>query len=460
MSESERNETLDKEYDATFTDDERITNMLKLTSDAFTREYRTIKISEIGITDPVKQGRKATLMGLSGTVKEMGVLQPIHVMTVEKEVEDDDYKYILLDGLRRIFAARRNGNEEIDAIVWDFKDKDYGIDNALTISCLLNNNKRRKWEEIWNLYQVLELQKSVSPGTIETLLQLEAGDAMKLKDVMLSDYPEVKGALMDGTKDLEGCYKMLAKLRKEEDSITKEDEQGISDLVEDTEELINQEKEKPMLSEEDTKELLDLADNLDDNLDNIEDEDFDDLNDGVVDSQAGGERHPLDPALKSAILSRDNFRCKCCGFGGPAALGVLAVHHILPVHTFKKGQPTDYEENLTTLCLNHHILLHVAERNGGKLHMTREEFESYSEEEQTALKKCLKLAKIAVAADKKRNMSLDDVKKATKDSIRHPMPGTNLKETESAYSKYKTTHEEHDEKEDEEDVTDTTSEEE
>ena len=105
-------------------------------------------------------------------------------------------------------------------------------------------------------------------------------------------------------------------------------------------------------------------------------------------------------------------------------------------------------------------MLHVAERNGGKLHMTREEFESYSEEEQTALKKCLKLAKIAVAADKKRNMSLDDVKKATKDSIRHPMPGTNLKETESAYSKYKTTHEEHDEKEDEEDVTDTTSEEE
>ena len=92
--------------------------------------------------------------------------------------------------------------------------------------------------------------------------------------------------------------------------------------------------------------------------------------------------------------------------------------------------------------MNHHILLHVAERNGGKLHMTREEFESYSEEEQTALKKCLKLAKIAVAADKKRNMSLDDVKKATKDSIKHPMPGTNLKETESAYSKYKTTQKE------------------
>ena len=290
----------------------------------------------------------------------MGVLQPIHVMTVEQEVEDDDYKYILLDGLRRIFAAKRNGDEEIDAIVWDFKDKDYGIDNALTISCLLNNNKRRKWEEIWNLYQVLEMQKSVSPGTIETLLQLEAGDAMKLKDVMLSDYPEVKGALIDGSKDLEGCYKMLTKLRKEEDSLAKEDETGISDMVEDTEELVDQSKEKPMLSEQDTKELLDLADNLED-LDNVEDDDFDDLNKGETERQVVGDRHPLDPALKSAVLSRDNFRCKCCGFGGPAALGVLAVHHVIPVHCSGK----DELGNLTTLCLNHHILLHIAERNGG-----------------------------------------------------------------------------------------------
>lgn len=433
MSESERNDALDREYDSSFSGDERITNMLKLTSDAFTREYRTIKISEIGITDPVKQGRKSTLTGLSGTVKEMGVLQPIHVMTVEQEVEDDDYKYILLDGLRRIFAAKRNGNEEIDAIVWDFKDKDYGIDNALTISCLLNNNKRKKWEEIWNLYQVLEMQKSVSPGTIETLLQLEAGDAMKLKDVMLSDYPEVKGALIDGSKDLEACYKMLTKLRKEEDSLAKEDETGISDMVEDTEEMVDQSKEKPMLSEQDTKELLDLADNLED-LDNVEDDDFDDLNKGEDERQVVGDRHPLDAALKSAVLSRDNFRCKCCGFGGPAALGVLAVHHVIPVHCSGK----DELGNLTTLCLNHHILLHIAERNGGKLQMTREEFESYSEEEQTALKKCLKLAKVAVEADKRRNMSLDDVKKATSDSIKHPMPGTDLKENTKVYEKYKT----------------------
>ena len=445
MSESERNDALDREYDASFSGDERITNMLKLTSDAFTREYRTIKIVEIGITDPVKQGRKNTLTGLSGTVKEMGVLQPIHVMTVEQEVEDDDYKYILLDGLRRIFSAKRNGDEEIDAIVWDFKDKDYGIDNALTISCLLNNNKRRKWEEIWNLYQVLEMQKSVSPGTIETLLQLEAGDAMKLKDVMLSDYPEVKGALIDGSKDLEGCYKMLTKLRKEEDSLAKEDETGISDMVEDTEELVDQSKEKPMLSEQDTKELLDLADNLED-LDNVEDDDFDDLNKGETERQVVGDRHPLDPALKSAVLSRDNFRCKCCGFGGPAALGVLAVHHVIPVHCSGK----DELGNLTTLCLNHHILLHIAERNGGKLQMTREEFDSYSEEEQTALKKCLKLAKVAVEADKRRNMSLDDVKKATSDSIKHPMPGTDLKDNTKVYEKYKEESAEHKDDDEEE----------
>ena len=263
---------------------------------------------------------------------------------------------------------------------------------------------------------------------------------------MLSDYPEVKGALIDGSKDLEGCYKMLTKLRKEEDSLAKEDETGISDMVEDTEELVDQSKEKPMLSEQDTKELLDLADNLED-LDNVEDDDFDDLNKGETERQVVGDRHPLDPALKSAVLSRDNFRCKCCGFGGPAALGVLAVHHVIPVHCSGK----DELGNLTTLCLNHHILLHIAERNGGKLQMTREEFDSYSEEEQTALKKCLKLAKVEVEADKRRNMSLDDVKKATSDSIKHPMPGTDLKDNTKVYEKYKEESAEHKDSDNEED---------
>lgn len=426
---------LEQEYNQSFSGEERVQNFLKLTSNAFTRRIETIKIKQIGFTEPVKQGRQHTMTGLTSLIKDLGVLTPIHVMTVPEESEDDDYKYVLIDGLRRIFGALKNGQEEINAVVWDFEDKDKGADLALYIGLLLNRQQRRDWAEIWHLYQVLEAQSPITPGTLEYLLQLQSGEAMKLKDVMLCNYDEVKELLVTGQKDLEACYKMLAKLRKEEDKLAMEDATGVSDSVEGAEDLAGDNTgEQGQLSEQDVLELLEMADSFDEN---VSDEDFDSLNTGVSDSQAGGERHPLDPALKSAVLKRDDFKCQCCGFGGAAALGVLAVHHKLPVHTFSKGQPTDYMENLITLCLNHHILLHVAERNGGKLQMTKDEFNNYSEEEQLALKKCLRLAKIAVEAARRKNMSIEDIRKATSDAIRHPMPGTGLPDNTRAYNESK-----------------------
>lgn len=426
--------SFESEYDATFSGEEKLNHLLKITSDSYTRKFERIKISQIGFTDPIKKSRAETMTGLTSTIKDLGVLDPIDVMTVEDP--DDDYKYVLIAGLRRVFGALKNGQTEIDAIVWDFKDKDQGNDLALYLGLILNRTQKRSWGETWHLYQILELQSAITPGTLEYLLQLESGDAMKLKDVMLCDYDEVKEALLSGEKNLEACYKMLAKLRKEEDQLAKEDAMGTADAVEGAVEIASDNTgEGGQLTDQDVMELLEMVDSIDE--ENIADEDFDNLNKGIDDSQAGGERHPLDPALKSAVLSRDNFKCKCCGFGGAAALGVLAVHHILPVHTFAKNQSTDYMDNLTTLCLNHHILLHVAERNGGKLHMTKEEFETYSESEQLALKKCLNLAKIAVEADRRKNMSIEDVRKATTDSIRHPMPGTGLPDAERAYSESK-----------------------
>lgn len=436
--------SLEEEFDNSFTGDEKADMLLKLTSDKFTRHQERVKIKQIGFTEPIKRGRKKTMTGLTASVKDIGVVVPIHVMLTEEsdldEGDSDDFKYIIIDGLRRVFAAMKNGIDEVDAIIWDFKDKEQGMELALVLSLVLNRAQKREWSEIWDLYQILEMQTSITPGTLEYLLQLNGGDAMKLKDVVLADYEEPKEALFNNEKDLEACYKLLQKLRKEEDQLAKEDATGFSDTVEGAEDVTSDNTETEdggQLSDQDVMELLEMADDFDEN---ISEEDFDTLNKGVSDSQAGGERHPLDPALKSAVLKRDNFKCQCCGFGGAAALGVLAVHHKLPVHTFSKGQPTDYMENLITLCLNHHILLHVAERNGGKLQMTKEEFDSYSDEEQLALKKCLKLAKIAVEAARRKNMSLEDVRKATSDAIRHPMPGTGLPDNTRAYneSKYET----------------------
>lgn len=419
------------EYDEAFDAEEKVSHLLKLTSDAYTRKFERIRIDQIGFTDPVKKSRAETMIGLTSTIKDLGVLDPIDVMTVPEESEDDDYKYILISGLRRVFGALKNGQTEIDAIVWDFHDKDQGSDMALYLGLLLNRTQKRSWGELWHLYQILELQSAITPGTLEYLLQLESGDAMKLKDVMLCDYDEVKQALLNDEKTLDGAYKMLCKLRKEEDRLAAEDATGVAEEVEAAADVKESHVgERGTLSDQDVLELLEMADSVDGD---VGDDDFSALNQGVDEHQTVGDRHPLDPALKSAVLARDKFRCRCCGFGGPAALGILAAHHVLPVHT----GGADTVENLITLDVSCHILIHVAERNGGKLQMTKEEFDTYSDADKKKLTKILRYAKVAVEADKRKHMSLEEVRAATTDSIRHPMPGTGLPDARRAYQEAK-----------------------
>lgn len=427
--------SLQEEYDEVFSDEERIMNMLKVTSDMYTRTRHVINLKEVCISEPLKLGREVTMVGLTKSVKEMGVLTPIHVMTLEQpELDDDDdepddmrsYKYILLDGLRRVFGALKNQIFEVDAIVWDFSDKEKGRQIALPLSLLLNRTQRRKWSEIWELFQILEMQSSVTPGTLEYLLQLEPGDAMKLKDCMLCDYTEVKECLLNNEKTLEQAYKLLQKLRKEENMLEKEESMGISN-VEEAQEIVGDASEgREGLSEQDVRELLEMADS---DFNSVEEEDFGALNQGEDHHQKVGEREPLDPALRQAVLNRDNFRCSICGVGGPAFLSVLAVHHKISV----AAGGADTLENLTTLCLTDHIMVHVAERNGGKLQITKEEYDNSSPEEQVRFKKILKLSKVIVEANKRKGLTREQVFENTKAVMKHPMPGAGLAENRKAY---------------------------
>lgn len=425
-------ESLQKEYDTNFSDEERIMNMLKVTSDMYTRTRKVINLKEVCISEPLKLGREQTMVGLTKSVKEMGVLTPIHVMTMEQVEDEDDepddmrnYKYILLDGLRRVFGALKNQVFEVDAIVWDFPDKEKGRQIALPLSLLLNRTQRRKWSEIWELFQILEMQSSVTPGTLEYLLQLEPGDAMKLKDCMLCDYEEVKECLLNNEKTLEQAYKLLQKLRKEENMLEKEETMGISN-VEEAQEIVGDASEgKEGLSEQDVRELLEMADS---DID-VDDEDFGALNQGEDHHQKVGEREPLDPALRQAVLSRDDFRCQICGVGGPAFLSVLAVHHKISV----AAGGADALDNLITLCLTDHIMVHVAERNGGKLQITKEEYDESSPEEQKRFKKILKYSKIIVEANKRKGFTREQIFENTKSVMKHPMPGAGLAENRKAY---------------------------
>ena len=311
-------ETTTAEYDDAFTGEEKLSHILKLTSDAYTRKFERIRIDQIGFTDPIKKSRTETMIGLTSTIKDLGVLDPIDVMTVPEELEDDDYKYVLITGLRRVFGALKNGQTEIDAIVWDFKDKDQGSDLALYLGLLLNRTQRRSWGELWHLYQILELQSAITPGTLEYLLQLESGDAMKLKDVMLCDYDEVKQALLNDEKTLDGAYKMLSKLRKEEDRLAAEDATGVAEDVEGAEEIAdNNIGDSGTLTNEDVMELLEMAGSTEESVD---EEDFGALNASAFDDehQKVGERHPVDPAIRQGTFQRDNYLCRCCGTGGVA----------------------------------------------------------------------------------------------------------------------------------------------
>lgn len=431
---SEMSPELQAEYDATFSGEEKANNLLKLTSDKYTLERKTIKISDIGYCESTKRGRQKTVTGLTQTVKELGVLSPIHVMTTETADDEEGFKYILIDGMRRVFAAIKNGMTEIEAIVWDFKDKDFGADLTLALGLMINRQQKRQWSEVWDLYRILELQSAITPGTLEFLLQLESGDAMKLKDVMLCEYSEVKEALLSGEKSLDAAYKMLTKLRKEEDQLAKDDATGFSDTVELAEEFKGDSASgnEGQLTDQDVLELLEMVDSMDD--EDVSDDDFNAMNaqaDGYADQQKVGDRHPLDPALRQAVLARDDFTCKCCGMRMVGArLGLIAVHHLLPVHVGGK----DVLENLTTLCLNCHVSLHVMERNGGSIMMSKEDFDKLLPSEQTSLKRALKLARIAIEADKRKGLSKEQVAEATKSAIKHVMPGVGMKENEIAYS--------------------------
>ena len=428
------NPKLMEEYDNIFDSEDKIAQAIKVTTEEFTIDEGVVDFKDILVPDPLKKARKETYLGLAKSVSEMGILQPIHVMITEGyadwveeggEGDYDGFRYILLDGFRRIWAGYKNGLTRSNAMIWDFKDKDKGNDLALTLSRILNKNQDNSWGEKWYLYQILEAQSALTPGTLEYLLQLRPGDAMKLKDIMSCDYQDVKDELLSNKKTLDQAYNMLQKYRKEEDVLGREDNTGISDM-EQAEGLVEEGGDN-LLNDEDIKEILEMEDNFNGDL---SDEDFDELmgNNIADERQTVGERHPLDPALRAAVLQRDGYCCQITGRGKglPAniALSILNLHHKV---TFHCGG-TDSMDNLITVCLDAHTLIHIIERNMGKLGMSKEQYDALDEEEQKFIRGVMKIARIAVEANKRQGKTREQIKEETKDSVKFKMPGVVQKE--------------------------------
>lgn len=443
IAEMKGNPDLVEEYENTFDNEEKISHAMKLTSENFTIDTGVVYFDSLIIPDPIKNARKDTYTGLSTSVAEIGIVTPIHVMITEGyaewvaenpgyDVEDyDGPKYILIDGFRRIWAGYKSGLTRCNAVIWDFEDKDKGSDLLVILARILNKSQRQSWLETWNLYNILMAQSPLTENTLDYLLHLDSGDSSKLRSIMenADRFPEPKEDLLANKKTLQQAFNMLEKMRKELDKLAEEDNQGISEM-EQADGVVEKAGDQ-VLSDEEVKEVLEMGDNFDGEL---SEDDFDELmgNNLPDDGQKVGERHPLDPALKAAVLARDGYCCQVTGRGkglpAPIALAILNVHHKIPVSCNGK----DTMDNLITVCLDVHTLIHIIERNGGKLGMSKEQYDSLPEEEKEFITGTMKIARIAVEANKRLGRTKEQIRKDTSDAIKFKMPGLVQKENMEA----------------------------
>jgi 5-methylcytosine-specific restriction protein A len=401
---------------------------------------KEVPIRKIIISEPMKKGRKMTIRGLTKSIGELGVVEPIHVMRLENadafsDEDADAPEFMLLHGMRRLFGAIRNNLTTIPCVIWDFKDKSKGREAALVLGLTLNRTQRRSWSEIWDLYNVLEMQSQIKPSTFESLFQLEGGDAMKLKDVMFCEYPEIKDDLLSNLKTLDQCYKQLQKLRKEENRLDIEDRTGFSDTSEEAKEIVAEgETVKSILTEDEVAELLELGDAFGKEVSHSDFSEMDGYFSTQPEYQSSKNRKPLDPVKRQKILERDEYTCMCCGMHGPAFAGALIVHHIIPVHCFgdKPTTDPDADDNLVTLCDSCHLVLHCIERDG-RLPITEEQFNQYEYDDQLRIRNILHYARIAIIASKRAGLTDEERKKLAKEGLRHRMPGEQYKENLKGY---------------------------
>lgn len=414
--------------------DDAIASILNIDKGSFTISVGTVDIEDLVFPNFIKDSRKETYSGLARIVEELGVLSPIHIAITEgfddyiKETgSEEGYegpKYIVLDGLRRVFALQKNRLTRINAVIYDFKDKSKLSDMQNILSLILNKSQSKNWGEIWYMYQILEEQSILSPGNIEYLLQLEPGDAMKLKEIMVrkSEFPEPANELLGKKKNLQQAYNMLIKALKEQDQLAREDITGISKL--DQTEGIVDDSTNEKLSDDEVKEILDMSSSFEGDL---TDDEFNDMVGADIPEdrfETHGDRH-LDPALRAAVLGRDNYTCQVSGLGVESgwptkyALAVLQVHHKIPV----ADGGTNEMNNLITLSQDPHTLIHVIQRNGGKLPMKKPEFDALPDERKEYIQKVMNLARIAVEADKRLGKTKDQIKADTSENMKYQMPG-------------------------------------
>lgn len=419
-----------------------------------------VYLGDIVLLEYVKNSRKETYMGLTQSISEWGQLHPITVAETAayarfKEVNPEGVftgrKYILIDGLRRVYSMTAMKYDRAQANILSFEHPEKVASVVPLLRSLYNKVEHMSWSELWGYLKVLDESYTLAPNIEEYLLGLDGGDIMKFKDIMANQdkYPEIVDNLFSKKKTLDQSYSALNKARKEEDKLRMEDQSGIGSIEEAKDIIEDDQGSQQGLSEDEVKDVLEMSSS------DMSDDDFagEDAGADLAQSDFGAQdvhdRHILPPEVKQACLRRDNFTCVVCGVGGAPFIGTLVQHHPVPVYAGGRdiiASPVFIEDesgnlklnpenNLVTLCDTDHLALHsIVFRLGGKVPMTKAEYDSYSPEMKERLRKLKLLIDIQNKCDEKLGKNRKVVKLAAKESLTHRKPWEGVEEAAAAYN--------------------------
>lgn len=263
-------------------------------------EYITVPEFKKNSRDP-----NGTLQGLTKQVQSMSTVVPVvltlteayykHLLSDKPVDEFMGQRFVLLQGLRRLFATLRVKAKTIPAVVQVFDNPEVINKRLDILSSVLQRSAKPNWAETYELVQRLADTHGFEYHEIDTLVGLGVGDALKLDDVMKDEkYPEVKDTLEK--KDLKSAYALLEKFRREDATLAAQDSVGLQDMDGQVDYGMQIQEGVQVSSQEEVTEALGYLPQDDDE-----------------DSESA--QLEVSAAVRDAVLEREDGQCWACGLG-------------------------------------------------------------------------------------------------------------------------------------------------
>lgn len=263
-------------------------------------EYITVPEFKKNSRDP-----NGTLQGLTKQVQSMSTVVPVvltlteayykHLVSDKPVDEFMGQRFVLLQGLRRLFATLRVKAKTIPAVVQVFDNPEVINKRLDILSSVLQRSAKPNWAETYELVQRLADTHGFEYHEIDTIVGLGIGDALKLDDVMKDEkYPEVKDTLEK--KDLKSAYALLEKFRREDATLAAQDAVGLQDMDGQVDYGMQIQEGVQVSSQEEVTQALGY-------LPQDDDED------------SGSAQLEVSAAMRDAVLDREDGQCWACGLG-------------------------------------------------------------------------------------------------------------------------------------------------